>query len=167
MRIALTGKPRVGKTTLVKRLVERFPDRFFGFYTQEVIQDGKRVGFEVRDLEGNGKVFAHIGITSAYRVGKYGIDLNAFESIALPSMSDVKPGRILLVDEVGKMELLSQKFLNKLHELLSKDELSMLLVIPIKDVHPTVGYIRRTFRTFLLTERNREEIFRAIQSALS
>jgi nucleoside-triphosphatase THEP1 len=45
--LLLTGPPGSGKTTVVQRLLERLHDRrLAGFYTQELRERGKRVGFE-------------------------------------------------------------------------------------------------------------------------
>lgn len=47
MKIFLTGSPGVGKTTIIKRVVDEFPDEVFGFYSQECRENGQRVGFDI------------------------------------------------------------------------------------------------------------------------
>jgi len=44
MNILLTGRPGVGKTTLIKRLVDSVPISKDGFYTKEIRKGKERTG---------------------------------------------------------------------------------------------------------------------------
>jgi hypothetical protein len=49
--LLLTGLPNCGKTTAIRRLIERLADlRLAGFYTQELREGGQRVAFEAVGL---------------------------------------------------------------------------------------------------------------------
>jgi nucleoside-triphosphatase THEP1 len=85
-RILITGVPGVGKTTLVRKVVEKLDVPLRGFYTEEIREQGKRVGFKLRTIEGKEGVLAHIHSTSRFRVGKYGVEVRAFEEIAVPEL---------------------------------------------------------------------------------
>lgn len=93
LNIFLTGKPRAGKTTLVERVVERLRReapglRLAGFTTTEIRDEsGERSGFEIVTLAGERAVLARVGLASKVRVGRYGVDLEAFERLALPEMA--------------------------------------------------------------------------------
>ena len=82
--ILITGKPRVGKTSLLKELVERNKRNFVGLIAEELRdKQGKRIGFASVDLKGKSKVlFAHVNFDSPARVGKYGVDVKALDKIA-------------------------------------------------------------------------------------
>lgn len=118
----VTGSPGSGKTTLVVKLLERLAAAGFkveGFVTEEIREGSQRVGFEVRDLGGNAMVLAHTGYKGKHRVGKYGVDLEAFERIALQALETAKKeADLLVVDEIGRMELASAHFRSALLELL-------------------------------------------------
>ena len=50
MRIAVTGHPGVGKTTLVERVLAAVPLKAGGMVTKEIRKVGRRVGFAVIDI---------------------------------------------------------------------------------------------------------------------
>ncbi len=60
MKIFLTGKPGVGKTTIVKKFVGSFKDTTIGFWTEEVRDKTtyQRMGFKIIDTFGNESGFA-------------------------------------------------------------------------------------------------------------
>jgi nucleoside-triphosphatase len=71
------------------------------------------VGFAVESLDGERAVLAHVAFRAPPRVGRYGVDLDAFERVALPSLR----GHLVLIDELGKMELFSERFREAVLEL--------------------------------------------------
>ncbi|HZD18964.1 MAG TPA: NTPase [Actinomycetota bacterium] len=107
-RILLEGRPGVGKTTVARRLVADLRSRgveVAGFTTRELREHGRRVGFEIEDLGGEAGVLAHVDLPGPPRVGRYGVDLSALEQIALRALR--RPADLLVIDELGKMELAS------------------------------------------------------------
>src|SRR5579885_397610 len=74
--LVLTGRPGVGKTTLIRRLADALGSRAGGFYTEEIRQGGRRVGFRLVTLDGEQAVLAHVGWRDRpHRVGRYGVDI--------------------------------------------------------------------------------------------
>lgn len=85
--LLLTGRPGVGKTTVITRLAEQLADRrITGFYTQEMREGGRRQGFRATTFSGEIIVLAHVEIRSRQRVGPYGVDVVAFEQLVLPEL---------------------------------------------------------------------------------
>jgi nucleoside-triphosphatase len=116
-RILLTGPPRCGKTTVVQKVVAGWPGRAAGFYTREVRQAGRRLGFEIVTLAGEAALLSHVDFPGPQRVGKYGVNLENFHKVALPHL-DWRPGvDLIVVDEVGKMECLSGRFVSVMERL--------------------------------------------------
>jgi nucleoside-triphosphatase THEP1 len=116
--ILVTGPPRCGKSTLIERVVGRIQKPMTGFFTREMRQGGKRVGFSITTLDGKEGVLAHQITKSRFRVGKYGVNLEHIDKIAVPSMLPSNADEIVVIDEIGKMEcfsfLLRQTLLNVL-----------------------------------------------------
>jgi nucleoside-triphosphatase len=108
--ILLTGPPQCGKTTVVQKVVALWPGTAAGFYTREVRERGRRLGFEIVTLNGDAALLSHVDFPGPYRVGKYGVNLENFHRVALPAL-EVGPGvGLIVVDEVGKMECFSARF---------------------------------------------------------
>lgn len=111
-KVLITGLPGCGKTTLVENIIHYLGNRpdLIGFITREIREKGIRLGFELVSLDGRRAILSHVELKSPYRVGKYRVDLAGFEDF-LESMSFFSPAtRLVILDEIGRMECLSAKF---------------------------------------------------------
>ncbi|MCS6876151.1 MAG: NTPase [Aquificaceae bacterium] len=172
MKIVITGEPGIGKTTLIKKLVRALDDKAIGFWTEEVRDQktNKRTGFRVVNTDGESMLFASKTFVSKHLVGSYGVNVQRFESVALPVLErSLKENKIVVVDEVGKMELFSKPFRDIVKKLIDDQKKSMVLTIPIRDVHPLVSEIRRLRGAVVMqiTKENRENVLEDIISLLS
>jgi nucleoside-triphosphatase len=112
-RILLEGRPGIGKTTVAVRLADLLLEReveVTGFVTRELRERGRRVGFTIETFDGRKATLAHVGFSGPPRVGKYGVDLKAFERVALPRLERPQRSAVVVIDELGKMELASERF---------------------------------------------------------
>ncbi|NIR00928.1 MAG: AAA family ATPase, partial [Gemmatimonadales bacterium] len=71
---------------------------------------GRREGFALVTLDGRRATLASVRIRGPHRVSKYGVDVEALESVGVPALEEASGARLLVVDEIGKMELLSPRF---------------------------------------------------------
>ncbi len=108
--ILFTGFPGCGKSTIIEKIVQRLEQPCTGFFTQEMRDRGRRVGFSITTLDGKRGILAHIDIRSGRRVGRYGVNLQDIETIAVPSMIPANDHVTVVVDEIGKMECFSVLF---------------------------------------------------------
>ena len=107
----LTGKPGTGKTSLIKRLVADMRADAGGFYTEEIRDGGLRQGFKLVTLDGEEALLAHTSIRGQNRVSKYGVDTDALDRVGVAALSRaLSERRMVVIDEIGKMELLSAAF---------------------------------------------------------
>lgn len=112
MKVLLEGRPGSGKTTVVVGLVDLLRERgvaVTGFVTHELRERGRRVGFEIETFDGRRATLAHTSFGGPPRVGKYGVDIDALEKVALPTLVP-EPRGVVVIDELGKMELASGPF---------------------------------------------------------
>jgi nucleoside-triphosphatase len=121
MRLLLTGSPGIGKTTLIRAVLEQIEEiECAGFYTEEKRHGGQRIGFKIITLDGQEGTLASIGRKEP-TVGRYSVQVEEFERLTLPRLDpEATPADLYVIDEIGKMELLSQKIRNKLIDLLAR-----------------------------------------------
>jgi nucleoside-triphosphatase len=116
--LLLTGRPGIGKTTVLRRLAGSLGGwRLAGFYTEELRAAGRRVGFRAVTLDGVARVMAHVELRSPARVGAYGVDLAVVDALAAEALAPAAAD-VHLVDEIGKMECLSARFVERMRALL-------------------------------------------------
>lgn len=108
--LLVTGRPGSGKSTLVERVVAVLGVPVTGFFTREIRDGSGRAGFAVETFDGRTGILAHVRAKSPVRVGRYGVDIEAFESIAVPPLRARTPGTLVVIDEIGKMECFSPLF---------------------------------------------------------
>lgn len=106
--ILITGMPKSGKTTLLKKLISDYPNRV-GFVTNEIRVDGIRTGFEIESSTGEKSTLASVDFDSDLRVGKYGVDVGNLEK-TIPEVTRFSQDDLLYLDEIGQMELCSKEF---------------------------------------------------------
>ena len=111
--LLLTGRPGLGKTTAIRRVVAQLGPRAGGFYTEEIREAGQRTGFRLVALDGPEGILAAVNISGPDRVGKYGVhraDLDRVGVAALERAIEQPDVSVVVVDEIGKMELVSPAF---------------------------------------------------------
>jgi nucleoside-triphosphatase len=109
----LTGEPKVGKSTALATIVKALgPGRCGGFYTEEIREGDVRVGFRIVTISGFSGVIAHVSYTTANKqVGRYGVNLATLETIGVPAIYEaINSKEFVIIDEIGPMQLFSQKF---------------------------------------------------------
>jgi nucleoside-triphosphatase len=118
--LLLTGVPGVGKTTVVRRVVERLEGRRLrGFLTEEIRERGRRVGFALQTLAGERATLAHVEQRSPHRVGRYGVDVAALDRVVGAALAPDPGVELFVVDEIGKMECFSRAFVAAMEALLA------------------------------------------------
>lgn len=106
--ILITGKPKSGKSTLLCNLISGIADKV-GFVTNEILGNEGRLGFEIETYTGHKATLAHVDLKTEHQVGKYFVDIKSLESL-IPSVCDFNTNSLLYLDEIGEMQLFSNKF---------------------------------------------------------
>ena len=138
----LTGKPRTGKTSIIKQAVAGMKGKAGGFYTEEIRSRGVREGFRLVTLDGQSAILAHISIHSPYLVSKYGVDIDSLDRIGVSALHQAaQQCDLVVIDEIGKMELFSANFRDAVLQIISsgKRVLGTIMLSP----HPWADAIKR------------------------
>jgi nucleoside-triphosphatase len=127
MKIFLTGKPGSGKSTVLLKAINLLKQKGLkvgGIITPEVRKKGKRIGFLVKDIYSNEQgILASVDLKSGPRLGKYRINLEEFEKIALKALDFAFENcDLTAIDELGKMEFFSTRFKEKVLEILNSNK---------------------------------------------
>ena len=111
--LLLTGLPGVGKTTIIRKSVSGFSKRnIHGFTTEEIRENGERVGFQIETFQGSSAVLSHVNLPKSHRVGRYGVDVDALDKIVGRTLHLEEDTDAYFIDEIGKMECISSRFVN-------------------------------------------------------
>jgi len=120
--VLLTGQPRVGKTTIIKQIVAALGDSCGGFYTEEIRERGRRVGFKLVTINGREGTLAHVRLHNAPHIGKYGVNLGDLQAVGVTAIRQaIASKEVVIIDEIGKMEMLSESFRDAVEEALGSD----------------------------------------------
>jgi len=154
--LLLTGHPGTGKTTLIKEALGRARVRAAGFFTEEIRAGETRQGFRITTLDGQKAVLAHVGVSSPYHVSKYRVDTDALDRVGVSALRRaVQEFDLIVVDEIGKMELLSSKFREAVMQAVNSNK--KVLGTIMLNSHPFADKIKRSpeVETLLVTRDNR------------
>ena len=157
VKILLTGLPGCGKTTAVRQIIATLDSKkVAGFYTQEIRENNIRKGFMWTRLGGANGILAHVDIKGPFKVGKYGVDVAGFEKSVVPILDvEQTDAELFVIDEIGKMECFSEKFVAVVRRLFASNK-SVLATVAQKGT----GLISEVknypdVKIFRLTQRSR------------
>ena len=167
VNILLTGVPGVGKTTVVDRVVAHLEDRPGGIITREIRERGRRSGFSIEALDGERRVLASKHLREGPRVGPYRVDVASLEGVGVAALARaLSSGRIAVIDEIGKMELISPAMRDMIMRVLDSD-LDTVCTLGVSG-NPFLDAIRRRSDVTVIqvTPGNREGLHRRVLEML-
>ena len=117
--LLITGRPGAGKTTVTRKVAASLSGRrLAGFYTEEIRVGRERQGFRLVTFDGGEGVMAHVDFREPPRVGKYGVKLSVIDTLANSALAVKEGVDVYLIDEIGKMECSSPRFVAAMRRLL-------------------------------------------------
>ena len=157
--LLITGRPGTGKTTVIRKVAGALAGRRLGgFYTEEIRVREERRGFRLVTFAGGEGVMAHVDHRGPHRVGKYGVDVSLIDELAESTLAAKEAADVYLVDEIGKMECLSPRFVAAMRVLLDSRKTVVATI-----AHQGGGFIaeakqRNDVELWELTQENRDEL---------
>ena len=175
--IMLTGRPGVGKTTIVRAALDAWTANgraAAGFHTREELRDdGRRAGFEIVAADGRraslarrearGGKKSHVG-----RVGQFKVNTDAVRDVAMDALKSAGGDRLLVLDEIGRMELLCEGFDVAARDALDASRVG-IATVPSRAMEPFVAAVKARADVLLLevTRENRDALLVAVRDALA
>ncbi len=157
LRIAITGSPGVGKSTVCRNVLKQLTCTCGGMISAEIREKGERVGFEVKDLvTGKQGILAHKKGAGPW-VGSYHVNISDLNGIGAAAIKNAMSTELIVIDEVAPMEFKSPEFIRAVEGALGSGK-NMLVVLHQKSNHPVAERIRREFLVYTVTLENRESI---------
>lgn len=170
--LLLTGRPGTGKTTALRKVVSALGDRAGGFYTQELRTGGQRTGFELVTLAGKRALLAttdrQTPMARPAPFGRYRVDLEAIEAVGVPALlGALEQGQVVVVDEIGPMEILSPRFREIILRILDSEApvVGTIVLRPDAFADRVKAHPRVNVRT--ITVSDRDELPQEIIAALT
>jgi len=165
-RIAITGRPGVGKSSLIGQVVARLRPqgvRVGGMLTQEIRVCGHRVGFSLTDLaSGETATLAHIHGKRGPTVGKYTVDLDALTQVGVQAiLRSLVEADLTVIDEIAPMELLAEPFVPAVETALAGDS-ALLIATHAHVSHPIVHRVRQELTLYRVKMGNRDRLVEEI-----
>ncbi len=155
----LTGSPGSGKTTAIQKIISRLSCEAGGFYTEEIREGSRRTGFALITMDGRSAVLAHVRIRGSPRIGKYGVDLSVMDGIAVDCLTRAMADKdIVVIDEIGPMELLSKSFREAVMQVLESDVLVLGSIAKRRTDFTDAIKRHPNVRVIEIDRRNREQI---------
>lgn len=162
--IFITGTPRTGKTTVLLKVAEELKTRGYklgGMTSQEIREKGVRVGFEIRDYASGKKGWlAHVRQPKGPKIGKYRVNLNDLNSIGVMAiLNALRDADIVLIDEIGPMELLSETFKDAIKKAINCSK-PVLGTIHYRAQYPIVKQIKSRKDAYIIevTQKTRAQL---------
>ena len=173
-KILITGPPRCGKSTLISKLIKYLSERnsiIYGFLTPEVREHGNRIGFDIVDIFSEEKSqLARVGnFNTKFKLGKYNVFIEEFDRYIENTLKiEGKTVDLIVIDEIGKMELFSEKFQDFIKMIFTSD-IAIIATIGLNLNHPLKTYLLNLPSILLmnLNRQNSQRIFKEVISLIS
>jgi nucleoside-triphosphatase len=165
-RIAVTGSPGIGKSTLVGKVVASTGMRVGGVLARDKRYKDRRIGFELLDLASGAVGMLADETGSGPQLGKYRVHPEDLDGLGARAIENALKCELIVVDEVGPMELTSHRFVSAVENAIASS-LPMLVVLHEWSNHRLAKKIRSTFKVITVTRENRDSLVDEIALALS
>ena len=161
LKVGISGLPGAGKTYALLKVIEMLEadgKTVGGMITEPIVSRGRREGFYVMDWATKEKrVLASKDIESKAMVGRFGVDIVALEEIGVAALRNATANcDVIVIDEIGKMEVESPSFIQAVKDALDADK-PLILTLHKKSRNPLLQDIRRRddVRMLEVTQVNR------------
>ena len=164
-RIAVTGHPGIGKSTLVQKVAALSGARVGGVLARDKRYKDRHIGFELLDLGSGATGMLADETGDGPQLGKYRVRLDDLDQVGAKAIESALNSDLIIVDEIGPMELSSRRFILAVEKAIASPK-SMLVVLHEWSNHRLAKKIRGSFKVITVTEENRDALVEEIAKEL-
>jgi nucleoside-triphosphatase len=161
--VLITGAPGIGKTTLIKHLIRDLaPVIVRGFYKEAIFENNIIKGYRLVTTELHEQILAHVYFESPEKIGNFGVNINGLNKLVDRELNLNSGTELFIIDEIGRMECLSEQFCRQIHEILDSDVPLIASVAQIVTPELKVLKERKDITLVQVTQKNRETLWKNI-----
>ncbi|MGD9683937.1 MAG: nucleoside-triphosphatase [Candidatus Obscuribacterales bacterium] len=170
MKILLTAPPGTGKSTIIDAVVAAYPGRSVGIVAREKLDEsGDRAGFVSVDSRSQRRQFMYRANEGPGAFHGFDVDVEAIDDFVVPELerSLSMPEALLYIDEIGRAQALSNRFLLTLEKVFERPGPTLASIV--YEEEPWSHVFRRHPQTVLIeaTMANREALPAVLLAAIN
>jgi nucleoside-triphosphatase len=161
--VLITGPPGIGKTTLIKHLLrDLIPVIVRGFYKESILENGVIKGFRLITARLHEQILAHVYFESPEKIENFGINIEGLNNIVKNELNLKNGAELYIIDEIGRMECLSDMFCGNLRQILDSDIPLIASVAQIAAPELKKLKDRKDVSIVNITHKNRDTLWKNI-----
>ena len=182
--ILLTGQPKAGKSYTLSKLIESFQKnkniKIKGMLTNELTFAETRVGIKIKDIKKEKEELFAIKFfknekynpSNSKSLENYQIDTEALDRIAIPIFNNLQNCNLLIIDEIGKMELKSNEFEEAIEKIFNNSKSNNFVILATVPIANDVKFVevlknREDTEVIELSKGNRDNVFKEISEKIN
>lgn len=168
MHIFLTGEKQVGKSTLVRRLIQSTERKVCGLKSVSIFENGDRNVYLFPAAETN--LTSENGVLGGVCRNHHVVERHPenFDKYGVSLLSEIPSGSLVVIDEIGNMEAEAKLYSKAIVEILERKDILVLGVVQKMARTELAQSIRehKGIRLFEVTPENRETLYGTIKGEI-
>ena len=161
--VLITGPPGIGKTTVIKHLLRDLaPVIVRGFYKESIFENGIIKGYRLVTPNLHESILAHLYFESPEKIESFGVNIEGLNNLVDQELDLNNGAELYMVDEIGRMECLSDNFCQKIEQILDSEIPLIASVAQLASAKFKKLKDRKDVSLIGITPKNRDSVWKNI-----